>query len=118
MSDSDGTGPEAFPGVPAEGYEGLEVPSWTALIARVEADATHGQSRMHGFQHWRAVALAGVVLCNLVPEADPTAVMLFALLHNSMRLDDEIRLRARQRAAAYIRKLATERDLIVGAIST
>ena len=43
---------------------------------------------MHGEQHWRAVAHAGLVLCRALPDADAEIVFLFALLHDSRRRNE------------------------------
>jgi uncharacterized protein len=42
-------------------------------------------SRIHGEQHWKAVTLAGLDLCDVVPEADRVIVFLFGLLHDCRR---------------------------------
>ena len=50
--------------------------------------STGKDSLLHGEDHWRRVAAAGLALLPETPEADPAVVFLFALFHDSMRLND------------------------------
>ena len=50
--------------------------------------STGKDSFLHGEDHWRRVAAAGLALLQETPEADPAVVFLFALFHDSMRLND------------------------------
>ena len=64
------------------------VPDPEALVARVLAGAPQAGSRLHGEQHWQAVARAGAELIESGSGADPAVVFCFALVHDSQRLDD------------------------------
>lgn len=46
------------------------------------------QSRVHGLDHWLAVARNGAWLCERVPKADPVVVELFALFHDADRRNE------------------------------
>ncbi len=58
------------------------------VLDRVLARSTNTSSALHGPPHWRAVAVAGKKIVEETPEADPIIVLLFAILHDSMRLHD------------------------------
>ncbi len=45
-------------------------------------------SKFHGESHWERVALTGMAIWARVPVADPLVVVLFALLHDSRRVDE------------------------------
>jgi uncharacterized protein len=50
-----------------------------------------GQSRLHGEEHWKCVAMAGLQIGRSVftPGFDPEFLLTFAQLHDIMRLDDD-----------------------------
>ena len=50
--------------------------------------STGKDSFLHGEGHWRRVAAAGLALLPETSAADPAVVFLFALFHDSMRLND------------------------------
>jgi uncharacterized protein len=58
------------------------------LVDAVLKKSTGKHSRLHGEEHWKRVAAAGLVLLPHTPDADPLVVFLFALFHDSMRLND------------------------------
>src|SRR5262245_60049335 len=59
-----------------------------ALVGAVRAGSRLRGSWVHGEQHWRAVAHAGLVLCRALPDADAEVVFLFGLLHDSRRRNE------------------------------
>jgi uncharacterized protein len=59
-----------------------------ALATSIESNQSGGSSVLHGSGHWRRVAVAGLVLAEEVPECDRDLVLLFALLHDSQRLNE------------------------------
>ncbi len=66
------------------------------------------QSRHHGPDHWRKVALAGARLLKRTPEADHAVVLLFALTHDSQRERRGIDPPHGPRAAELVRELNGE----------
>jgi len=64
------------------------VPDPEKLVAAVLGRSTGKDSTLHGEDHWRRVAAAGLELLPETPGADPMVVFLFALFHDSMRLND------------------------------
>jgi uncharacterized protein len=58
------------------------------LLAAVDARATRRGSYHHGDLHWQAVAHAGLQLVPEVPGCDGEVVFLFALFHDSQRLNE------------------------------
>jgi HD superfamily phosphodiesterase len=75
------------------------------LVAAVEERATSAGSHVHGEAHWRTVAAAGRSLLEVEPTADPAVVFAFALLHDSMRLNDHRDPEHGPRAAALVHEL-------------
>jgi uncharacterized protein len=64
------------------------IPDIGRLICAVhERSPLHG-SYIHGDQHWRAVAEVGLRLLPGERKADPLVVFLFALFHDSMRVNE------------------------------
>jgi uncharacterized protein len=59
-------------------------PAFDAVIA----GSTAHTSRLHGLAHWERVAGNGLALAAETGGADPDVVLLFALFHDSMRLND------------------------------
>ncbi len=57
-------------------------------MAAVLERSTGKDSSLHGEEHWRRVAAAGLALLPETPAADPAVVFLFALFHDSMRFND------------------------------
>lgn len=84
------------------------------LVDAVEARSTHLRSTIHGVDHWRAV---GATAASLADVADMTAaddpaarsdrelLLLFALLHDSQRVDDGRDLEHGPRAALFLDEL-------------
>lgn len=80
----------------SHGNPGRTVPEIKAIIpdfdplvaAAVLAQGTGAGSFLHGEGHWKCVAWAGLKLLPGVPGCDPAVVLLFALFHDSMRLND------------------------------
>jgi uncharacterized protein len=77
-----------------------------ALLAEVRAGSALRHSSVHGEQHWRAVAQAGLVLCRELPRADAEVVFLFALLHDARRENENVDPLHGPRAAALANELA------------
>lgn len=84
---------------------GAGIPDWAALLTHVEAQSTNCESPLHGPAHWRRVAWAGAHLLAAVPAADPLVVLLFGLLHDTMRWHDGRDPDHGRRAAAFARRL-------------
>jgi uncharacterized protein len=57
-------------------------------VAAVLERSTGKDSSIHGESHWQRVAAAGLALLPETPGVDPALVFLFALFHDSMRLND------------------------------
>jgi uncharacterized protein len=57
------------------------------LDAVLALSTSHG-SRLHGLSHWEQVGRNGRALTNGTDGADGEVVLLFALFHDSMRLND------------------------------
>ncbi len=66
----------------------VPIPDAAGLVAAVLERSTGKDSSLHGEGHWRRVAAAGPALLPETPGADPALVFLFALFHDSMRLND------------------------------
>lgn len=64
------------------------IPNVDRLIDAVLRKSTGKDSFIHGESHWKRVAAAGLSLLPEIPGADPVVVFLFALFHDSMRLND------------------------------
>jgi uncharacterized protein len=95
-------------------------PGWPADWLRVEPAVTalatpaSRLSRLHGPQHWRAVARVGVQLARLTPGADLGIVALFALCHDTQRLNDGHDPDHGRRAATMVGSLGHELGLTGG----
>ncbi len=76
-----------------------------ALVAAVHARATGLGSALHGERHWQCVGWAAALLARDVPGADREVAFLFALLHDSQRLNDDYDPQHGPRAAALAREL-------------
>jgi len=84
------------------------------LVDAVEARSTHLTSTIHGVDHWRAVGATAASLADVfdMTAADADAarpdrelLLLFALLHDSQRLDDGRDLEHGPRAAVFLDEL-------------
>ena len=75
------------------------------LVATVLERSTGKDSSIHGESHWQRVAAAGLALLPETPHADPALVFLFALFHDSMRLNDNHDPMHGSRGAALAREL-------------
>lgn len=79
-------------------------------------DATYEDSRLrksdhHGEGHWRRVALGGLDICTKTPGADPFIAVLFGLLHDARRMDEDIDLEHGERATLLIDQLSSKGNL-------
>ena len=70
------------------------------VVAIVLARATRPHSRLHGERHWQCVGWTAALLARDVPTADREIAFLFALLHDSQRLNDDYDPQHGPRAAA------------------
>ena len=86
------------------------------LLAAVRARSTGIDSQIHGERHWRTVGANGLWLAESVPEADTRVVLLFALLHDTMRLNDARDPEHGPRAAAFAVALHDEGMLAVSRV--
>ena len=66
-----------------------------------------GPHSVHGPDHWRRVETMGLELCKET-DADKTVVRLFALLHDSCRMDDGADLFHGPRAADMLNEISGE----------
>lgn len=89
--------PRAQPGSPGCRWEETE--------RQITGLATSARSEVHGPAHWRAVALAGAMICKSLPEADLLTVLLFAVTHDACRLSDDDDPQHGHRAAAALDSL-------------
>jgi uncharacterized protein len=64
------------------------IPNTDRLIDAVLRNSTGKDSFLHGVDHWKRVAATGLALLPKTLDADPFVVFLFALFHDSMRLND------------------------------
>jgi uncharacterized protein len=69
---------------------------------------------IHGSRHWLRVLENGRTLAAATPGADPALVELFALLHDSRRLDEDGDRGHGKRAAATVQDLAAQGLLDLG----
>lgn len=65
------------------------IPDIDRLVDAVHERSPLHSSYIHGDQHWRAVAEVGLKLLPGERRADPTVVLVFALLHDSMRQNED-----------------------------
>src|SRR5918994_1860293 len=66
----------------------VSIPDAARLVDAVLERSTGKHSSIHGEGHWQRVAAAALALLPETPDADPGLVFLFALFHDSMRLND------------------------------
>jgi len=59
-----------------------------SLAGEVVAASSRPESHVHGEQHWKAVAWAGLELARAVDDCDPELILLFALFHDSRRFNE------------------------------
>ena len=86
----------------------VSIPDPGRLVSAVLERSTGKDSFLHGESHWRRVAAAGLALLPQVPDADPALAFLFALFHDSMRLNDNYDPLHGPRGAALARELRGE----------
>ena len=86
----------------------VSIPDATRLVDAVLERSTGKDSSIHGETHWQRVAAAGLALLLETPGADPALVFLFALFHDSMRLNDNYDPLHGPRGAALARELRGE----------
>ena len=79
-----------------------------ALLNEVRARSTGIGSHIHGELHWRTVGANGLWLAEPLDGADTLVIFLFALLHDSMRVNDSIDPEHGPRAAAFAGELHAE----------
>ena len=78
------------------------------LLAAVRKRSTGIGSHVHGDRHWRTVAVNGLSLAEAIPDVDRNLVFLFALLHDTMRENDNTDPDHGRRAAVFAGELQTE----------
>jgi hypothetical protein len=69
--------------------EHVSIPDAKRPVAAVLSRSTSNDSSIHSETCWQRVAAAGLALLPPVPDADLALVFLFALFHDSMRLNDD-----------------------------
>lgn len=75
------------------------------LLQTILDHTTVKDSHLHGSVHWASVAAAGLTLLENTPEADADVMLLFAMLHDSMRKNNGYDPEHGARAAALAYKL-------------
>ena len=86
----------------------VSIPDARKVVDAVLERSTGKDSPIHGEGHWQRVAAAGLALLPETPDADPALVFLFALFHDSMRLNDNYDPLHGPRGAALARELCGE----------
>ena len=76
------------------------------ILEAVLARSTSHSSSLHGLAHWERVCENGVALAGATDGADPEVVGLFALFHDSMRVNDGRDPDHGRRGSALARELA------------
>lgn len=99
-------GEEKLETVSGEGVSGEGVPLVERILNRATAAARN--SKVHGPEHWRRVAVVGLELLREVPDADPFSVLRFALFHDSQRYTDSTDPGHGRRGGAMARELLEE----------
>ena len=84
---------------------GVSVPDPASLVEAVLERSTGKASSIHGESHWQRVAAAGLALLPETPGADPALVFMFALFHDSTRINDSFDPEHGPRAALLAREL-------------
>jgi hypothetical protein len=84
------------------------IPSLERLLDATFEGARLRRSGHHGEAHWRRVALGGLDICAKTPGADPFVAVLFGLIHDARRLDEDIDLEHGDRATFLIDHLSAE----------
>ncbi len=94
------------------GEKRVIIPDAHRLVEEVLDRATPRalSSSIHGPRHWQRVGLAGLKLLKRVPEADAETIFLFALVHDSQRVNDGKDPDHGPRAARLVRDM--DQDLI------
>jgi uncharacterized protein len=82
-----------------------------SLLRIIRAEGSNKTSTIHGERHWQQVAWIGYYLMSETPGANPLLVLLFAMLHDSMRLNDGTDYGHGKRAAAFAENLS-QRDFL------
>lgn len=84
------------------------MPAVDELLDVIRTRSTGIRSHVHGETHWLVVAQAGLEVLEHAPDADREVVLLFALLHDTMRVHDGIdRVHGRE-ASRFARALRGE----------
>ena len=86
----------------------VSIPDAGRLVATVLERSTGKDSSIHGESHWQRVAAAGLALLPEASAANPALVFLFALFHDSMRLNDNYDPLHGSRGAALATELRGE----------
>jgi uncharacterized protein len=83
------------------------------VVHAVLARSPSRYSALHGDEHWRAVAHAGLVVGAATSGADLRLVFLFSLLHDAVRWNDHDDPEHGARAAGLLRDLVEEELLVL-----
>jgi uncharacterized protein len=83
----------------------VSIPDAARLVEAILERSTGKDSSIHGESHWQRVAAAALTLLPETPCADPALVFLFAVFHDSMRLNDNYDPLHGPRGAALAREL-------------
>ena len=79
--------------------------TFATLVALVRSRSTSVGLRFHGEDHWREVAAIGLELADETVDCDRQVIVLFALLHDAMRIGDDRDPDHGPRAAALVAEL-------------
>ena len=83
-------------------------PDPEGLINAVLEQSTISSSPLHGEEHWRAVAAAGISIGSVTAGADVPVVFLFALLHDALRWNEHLDPDHGDRGATFTQELLDE----------
>lgn len=92
-------------------------PSIPTVAKVIRSRREAAASDLHGWSHWRGVATMGCRLAAATPGADTGLIVLFALLHDVERIDDDDDPQHGRRAAALVEKLGSKLGLTVKGLS-
>lgn len=83
----------------------LLIPDYDSLINTVLENSRNKESVLHGIHHWQCVAWTGYHLSKEVEGCDAAVVLLFAIFHDCMRINDGVDPDHGKRAGMFARTL-------------
>jgi len=85
---------------------------WDQLLDEARDGAVLAHEPMHGERHWRAVAWAGLRICEHHPKARPDVMIAFGLMHDCRRETDDWDPEHGARAGIFAARSAPLRRLL------